>query len=76
MTGNTTNCTKNNSCYLVIKNWRYLVAVPYCDSLAVRWSTDKYDGMRMFAYEPAKMLADRLGGRVVEFNPLNGRVVQ
>ena len=75
MTGSTTKC-RIDSCYLVIKNWQYLVSAPYADTFFVRWSNDKYDGMRIHRYRLAKMLADRLGGRVVEFNPLNGRVVQ
>lgn len=75
MTGNTTN-SPANKCYLVIKNWKYLVAAPYADTIMVRWSEDKYNGKRIYRYRLAKMLADRLGGRVVEFYPLNGKVVQ
>ena len=67
---------KKKSCYLVTKNWKYLASVPYCDSGFVRWSNDKYDGYRIERYQLAKMLAFSTGGRVVEFYPLDGRVVQ
>lgn len=63
-------------CYIIIKNGQYLVAAPYSDTMMIRWSNSPYDGYQMKRYKLAKMVADRVGGRVVEFNPVNGSVVQ
>ena len=67
----------NDECtwFIVTKNGEYLVAAPYADTLMVRWSNSKYDGYRMKRYRLAKMVATRVGGRVVEFNTITGAVV-
>ena len=62
-------------CYVVVKNWQFLVAVPYRGCRAVRWSSSPYDAYQMKGIQEAMELALRVGGRVVEFNPLDGRVV-
>ena len=63
------------TCVIIRKNGEYLVALPYSDTLMIRWSTSPYDAARLHRRSTAKKVADRVGGTVAEFNPLNGRVV-
>lgn len=67
--------TSDYTAFIITKNGEYLVAAPYADTLVVRWSISPWDGYRMSRYKLAKMVADRVGGRVVTFNPITGRVV-
>ena len=60
--------------FVIRKDGEYLVGVPYTDTLMIRWSTSPYDGVRLHRRSTAKKIADRVGGMVAEFNPLNGRV--
>ena len=58
--------------FIVIKNGEYLVSVPYSDSLCIRWSNSKYDAARFWRRSTALKVANRVGGRVEEFNTLTG----
>ena len=60
---------------IIRKNNEYLVALPYSDTLMIRWSTSPYDGAQLHRRSTAKKIADRVGGIVCEFNPLNGSVI-
>ena len=60
--------------FIVTKNGGYLVGVPYTDTLMVRWSVNKYDAAQFHRRRSARRVADRVGGRVVIFNPLNGNI--
>ena len=60
--------------FVIRKDGEYLVGVPYTDTLITRWSTSPYDVVRLHRRTIAKRIADRVGGTVAEFNPLNGRV--
>ena len=59
---------------IITKNGGYLVGVPYTDTLMVRWSVNKYDAAQFRRRRIARRVADRVGGRVVIFNPLNGNI--
>ena len=61
--------------FVIRKDGEYLVGVPYTDTLMTRWSTSPYDGAQLHRRSTAKKIAERVGGTVAEFNPLNGRVV-
>ena len=65
---------ESNSVFVIRKNGEYLVALPYSDTLFVRWSNSPYDGARLHRRSTAKKVADRVGGLVAEFNPITGRV--
>lgn len=65
---------KSENVLIIRKNGEYLVALPYSDTLFVRWSNSPYDGARLHRRSTAKKVADRVGGIVAEFNPLTGRV--
>lgn len=65
----------NNNVLLIRKNGEYLVALPYSDTFFIRWSTSPYDGARLHRRSTAKKVANRVGGIVCEFNPLNGTVI-
>ena len=58
--------------FIVIKNGEYLVSVPYTDTLVIRWSNSKYDAARFWRRATAVKVANRVGGRVLEFNTLTG----
>lgn len=60
--------------FVIRKNGEYLVALPYSDTLFIRWSNSPYDGARIHRRRTAKTVADRVGGIVAEFNPITGRV--
>lgn len=60
--------------FVIRKNGEYLVALPYSDTLMIRWSTSPYDGARLHRRSTARKVADRVGGIVAEFNPVNGVV--
>ena len=60
--------------YVIRKNGEYLVGIPYTDTLMIRWSISPYDGIRIHRRSTAKRIANRVGGIVAEFNPINGRV--
>ena len=60
--------------FVIRKNGEYLVALPYSDTLMIRWSTSPYDGARLHRRSTAKKVADRVGGIVAEFNPVKGVV--
>ena len=61
--------------FVIRKDGEYLVGVPYTDTLMIRWSTSPYDGVRLHRRSTARKIADRVGGTVMEFNPLTGRVI-
>lgn len=58
--------------FIVIKNGEYLVSVPYSDTLVIRWSNSKFDAARFWRRPTAVKVANRVGGRVLEFNTLTG----
>jgi hypothetical protein len=58
--------------FIVTKNGEYLVSVPYSDTLFVRWSYSKFDAARFWRRSTAVKVANRVGGRVLEFNTLTG----
>ena len=59
----------------VIRNGNdFLVAVPYTDTLLIRWSNSPYDGALIHRRSIAKRIAERVGGEVVSFNPIDGKV--
>ena len=60
--------------FVIRKNGEYLVALPYSDTLMIRWSTSPYDGARLHRRSTAKKIAARVGGIVAEFNPITGAV--
>ena len=61
--------------YVIRKNGQYLVAIPYPGSRFIRWSTSPYDGARLHEKTDAKEIANKVGGIVAEFNPMNGAVI-
>lgn len=64
---------ESNTVFLIRKNGEYLVALPYSDTLFIRWSTSRFDGVRIHRRSTAKKVAERVGGIVTEFDPLTGR---
>ena len=58
--------------YIITRNREYLVSVPYSDTLFIRWSYSKYDAAQINDYSTALKVANRVGGRVLEFNTLTG----
>ena len=60
--------------FIVRKGTEYLVGVPYTDTLMLRWSTSPYDSCPIHRRKVAKRVADRVGGEVVEFNPITWRM--
>ena len=60
--------------FIIVKNGEYLVAVPYSDNPFVRWSNSKFDAARFWRRSTAVKVANRVGGRVLEFNPITGVV--
>lgn len=61
--------------FIVKKGRRYLVAVPYTDTLTLRWSNSTYDAARFNRRSVAQRVADRVGGQVVSFNPITGVIL-
>lgn len=61
-------------CFIVKRGNEFLVAVPYTDTLCIRWSVSKYDAVRIHRRSIARKIADRVGGEVVSFNTLTGVV--
>jgi len=66
---------KSSNVLVIRKNGEYLVALPYSDTLMIRWSKSPYDGARLHRRSTAKKVADRVGGIVAEFNPITGTVM-
>lgn len=66
---------KSSNVLVIRKNGEYLVALPYSDTLMIRWSSSPYDGARLHRRSTAKKVADRVGSIVAEFNPITGTVV-
>lgn len=60
--------------FIVKRRNEYLVALPYSDTLFLRWSTSPYDSCPIHRKRIAERVADRVGGEVVQFNPLLGVV--
>ena len=65
---------EDNSVFMIKRGNEFLVALPYQDTLFVRWSIYKYDGAMIHRRMIAKRVADRVGGRIVKFNPVSGRL--
>lgn len=61
-------------CFIVESGGAYLVAVPYTDNRVLRWSSSKYDAARIEDHKTADMIAKKVGGVVVVFEPLTGRL--
>lgn len=52
----------------------FLVGIPYTDTLFIRTSWSVYDAYPFSRLSIAKRVARRVGGSVVEFDPINGVV--
>lgn len=61
--------------FIIVKNYQYLVGVPYVDTKAVRWSVSRSDAMRFRVREDALKVANIVGGRVEEINTITGVIV-
>ena len=59
-------------CFIVRKGNEYLVAVPYTDTLVIRWSVSKFDAVQFWRRSTARKVADRVNGEVVTLNRLTG----
>lgn len=61
--------------YFIVRDGKqYLVGMPYTDTLVLRWSTSPYDACPIHRRTIAKRVADRVGGKIAEFNPITGVV--
>ena len=60
--------------FLIKKNGEYLVGLPYPDSMVMRWSVSPWDGARIYKKSIAEKVADKVGGLVVKFDQVTGRV--
>ena len=59
---------------IVCRGNEYLVALPYTDTLCLRWSTSPYDSYLMKRRSTAQKVARRVGGDVCLFNPVTGEI--
>ena len=62
--------------FLVRKKNEYLVAIPYTDTLVPRWSVSRYDGCVISGEKNARRVAKRVGGDIVRFDPVSGRIME
>ncbi|MBP5442258.1 MAG: hypothetical protein J6Y60_03375 [Treponema sp.] len=60
--------------YIICRQGKYLVGNPYDSLSAIRYSTDKYDGVRFKDFDDAIRVAKIMGGKVMRFNLLTGEV--
>ena len=67
--------TVNDAWVLIIRMGnKYLVGLPYTDTLMIRWSSSPYDAYPMHRKRIAKKVAEMVGGEVVCFNPILGEI--
>ena len=62
--------------YIICRQGKYLVGNPYDEISAIRYSTDKYDGIRfkMGDFDTALRVAKLVGGKVMKLNLLTGEL--
>ena len=60
--------------YIVHKDGEYLVACPYLDSIATRFSISPYDGYPFESFIVAQRIAQKFGGVVMKHNRITGEL--
>lgn len=65
---------REHTCLIVRKDRRYLVGVSIMGRL--NWSAYRYDAWRTWSGQSAEMVARRVGGDLMLFNPITGDVAE
>ena len=60
--------------YVIKKGSLFLMGCPYDDSSYVRYTNNRYDGYRDRNFNRQLRIARMIGGKVMRFNPVNGRL--
>ena len=60
--------------YIVCKDGEYLVGIPYRDTGFARMGNSAYDAYPFWDFIIAQRFAKLIGGKVMKFNRLNGKV--
>ena len=60
--------------YIICRKGEYLVGNPYDEISAIRYSINKYDGIRLKDFNDAIRIARIVGGKVMKLNLLTGEL--